>query len=333
MKTKVFLAASFLFATFSAQAQEFLRLFPNDERLLFLGPTELQDTFLPSQLRYQSYPETAVVLPKGDWRANVTVDWTADLALTDTYLFDGETITTTLKVRNSPFKNWEFGFDVPYTARVDGVADEFIEFVETTLNAKVDARYALPRDTYNSYIAGPNGTALTFKKSEAFQDMTLRAKYQLLTHDEQWVDMAAVGTFSLPSGGRTFGGHGVSPGLGLHIQKPFKYINFFTGAAGNYYTDTREQFFSFNDWRGMAYGGAEIKPFWWTAAVFTYQMYTPFASSNYPLDQNAHYYSVMGRFWLGKRVTFEAGVVENVGLIENRNSSDVTFKFSLTGHF
>jgi hypothetical protein len=145
--------------------------------------------------------------------------------------------------------------------------------------------------------------------------------------------MATVGTFSLPSGGRTFGGHGVSPGLGVHIQKPFKYINFFTGAAGNYYTDTREQFFSFNDWRGMAYGGAEIKPFWWTAAVFTYQMYTPFASSNYPLDQNAHYYSVMGRFWMGKRVTFEAGVVENVGLIENRNSSDVTFKFSLTGHF
>src|SRR3954471_19641555 len=83
----------------------------------YLGPTELQDTFLPSQLRYQAYPETAVVLPRGDWRVNVTVDWTADLAQTDTYLFDGETISTTLKVRQSPFPNWEFGLDVPYTTR------------------------------------------------------------------------------------------------------------------------------------------------------------------------------------------------------------------------
>jgi hypothetical protein len=299
----------------------------------FLGPTELQDTFLPSQLRYQSYPETAVVLPKGAWRVNVTVDWTADLAQTDTYLFDGETITTTLKTRYSPAAKWEIGFDVPYTARVDGVADRFIEFVETTLNAKVDARYALPRDTYNAYIAGENGTALTFKKRQEFQDITLRGKYQILEARDEWVDMAAVATMSLPTGGRNFGGRGISPGLGVHIQKPLKYINFFVGAAGNYYSDTQEQTFRFNEWRGMTYGGAELKPFSWAAAVFTYQVYTPFAPANHPLDEMAHYYSVMGRFWLGKRVNFEAGVVENVGLVENRNSSDVTFKFSLTAHF
>ena len=107
----------------------------------------------------------------------------------------------------------------------------------------------------------------------------------------------------------------------------------FVGAAGNFYSDTQEQAFGLNDWRGMAYGGAELKPFWWVAGVFTYQVYTPLASSNHPLDEMAHYYSMMGRFWLGKKITFEAGVVENVGLIENRNSSDVTFKFSMTGHF
>src|SRR3954464_7540698 len=146
----------------------------------FLGPTELQDTFLPSQLRYQSYPETALVLPKGDWRVNVTVDWTAHLAQTDTYLFDGESITTTLKLRHSPFARWEFGLDVPYTTRINGVADEFIEYVETTLNAKVDARYALPRDRYNAYVAGPTGTALTLKKASGLQDITLRSKYQIL---------------------------------------------------------------------------------------------------------------------------------------------------------
>lgn len=299
----------------------------------FLGPTELQDTFLPSQVRYQSYPETAAVLPKGDWRVNATVDWTAHLAQTTTYLFDGESVSSTLKIRRSPFDDWEFGVDVPHTVRTEGVADEFIEFVETFLNARVDARYALPRDTYNSYIAGPNGTVLTLNKGHDFQDITLRAKYQVLRSDAQWLDMAAVATMSVPTGGNTFGGEGTSPGLGLHMQKPLKYINFFVGGAGNYYTDRTEQLFSFNPWRGMAYGGAELKPLSWAAVVFTYQIYTPFASRNPPLDEIAHYYSVMGRFWIAKRFTFEAGVVENVGLIENRNSSDVTFKFSLTGHF
>lgn len=299
----------------------------------YLGPTELQDTFLPSQLRYQSYPETALVLPKGEWRFNATVDWTAHLAQTDTYLFDGESITSTLKIRHSPISKWEFGLDVPYTARIEGVADEFIEFVETTLNAKVDERYALPRDTYTAYIANPDGIALTMRKDEQLQDTTLRAKYQLLERADHWLDAAVVGTFSLPTGGSSFGGEGVSPGLGMHFQKPLKYISFFLGGAGNYYSNSREQRFKFNNWRGMAYGGGELRPFWWASGIFTYQVYTPFASSNNPLDEMAHYYSVMGRLYFGKNVTFEAGVVENVGLIENRNSSDVTFKFSLTGHF
>jgi len=299
----------------------------------FLGPTELQDTFLPSQLRYQSYPETADVLAVGDWRMNVTVDWTAHLAQTGTYLFDGESITSTLKIRQSPFRNWEFGLDVPFTVRMGGVADEFIEFVETTLDSRVDARFALPRDAYTAYIANPDGTALVLKESEAFQDFTLRAKYQFLRDEKNWLDLSAVATLTLPTGGSHFGSEGISPGLGLHVQKPTKYINTFLGAAGNYYSDNREQRFEFNELRGMAYGGWEIKPVKWGALVVMYQIYSPFASSNHPLDDLAHYYSIMGRLWLGNRVTLEAGIVENLGVIENRNSSDVTLKFALTGHF
>jgi hypothetical protein len=300
----------------------------------FLGPTELQDSFLPTQLRYQSYPESARTLVKGDWRAEITVDWSNDLAETGTYLFDGETITHTLKIRQSPLKHWEFGLDVPYTRRIDGVADEFIEFVETTLNAKVDARYQLPRDSYNSYIAGPNGTVLTFRKASSFQDTTLRAKYQFLdVNDGDCVDMAAVGTFTIPTGGENFGGRGVSPGIGLHLQKPLsKHYNLFIGGAGNYYTNSREQLFKFDDVRGMGYLGAESRWAWFGLAAM-YQVYTPFAPQNAPLNASAHYYSVMGRFYLGSNVTFETGVVENVGQFDNRNSTDVTFKFSLAAHF
>lgn len=299
----------------------------------FGGPTELQDTFLPSQLRYQSYPESARVNSEYRWNGNVTVDWTAHLARTSTYLFDGESVTTTIKLRHSPAPKWEFGLDLPYTARVDGTLDEFIEFVETTLNAKVPDRFELPRDTYQAFITGDTGPDLILKKTYGMSDMTLRAKYQFLDQAHGGFNASLVGVLSLPTGADTFGGQGVSPGLGLNIERPFKYFNLFLGGAGNYYTDNKEQGFEFNDWRGMAYAGTEWKPLRWLSFIGMYQIYTPFASRHHPLDEIAHYYSVTGRFWFGKNTFFETGVVENLGLIENRNSSDVTFKFALTVRF
>ncbi|MDX1952482.1 MAG: DUF3187 family protein [Verrucomicrobiota bacterium] len=300
---------------------------------VLLGPTELQDTFLPSQLRYQSYPESAEVIAPGQWLANVTVDWTAHLAQTDTYLFDGESVTSTLKVRHSPMKRLELGVDIPYTVRVNGTADRFIEFVETTLDAKVDARFALPRDTYQATLASPDGTGMVLKKGSDLSDITLRLKYQLAGREEACVDLAAVATLSLPTGGSTFGGDGISPGLGLHVQKPVGKWNFFLGLAGNYYSDDLEQNFEFNDFRGMTYAGLSWRLFKRVAAVGEYQIYSPFAPRNSPLDEIAHYYSITGRFFITEKITFEAGIVENVGTIENRNSSDVTFKFALAGLF
>jgi hypothetical protein len=300
----------------------------------FGGPTELQDTFLPSQLRYQSYPEHARILKKGDWRVTVEEDWTAHLAKTDTYLFDGESLTSTLKLRHSPWKSWELGLDLPYTARLDGAADEFIEFVELTLNAPVPARYELPRDTYNAVLETPNRRVLTFPKSNGLNDLTLRLKKGLTQVEEFWLDAAVVWTLSLPTGEQTFGGEGVSPGLGLHLQKPITHwLNTYAGAAGVYYSDREEQHWQFNRWRGMTYAGTMWKPADWVGFLVMYQIYTPFTSGNPPLNDLAHYYSVTGRFWLNHYTTFEAGVVENLGLIENRNSSDVTFKFALTFHF
>jgi hypothetical protein len=300
----------------------------------FGGPTELQDTFLPAQVRYQSYAESGRVLAKGRWRVTVEEDWTAHLAQTDTYLFDGESVTSTIKLRHSPLENWEFGVDVPYTFRFDGEADEFIEFVETTLNAPVPARFQLPRDTYQATLATPGGELMTLLEEDGFNDLTLRAKRSLLRYEQARVDLAAVATLAVPTGEHTFGSKGLSPGLGLHLQKPvFTWLNLYAGAAGVYYSDDNEQGLELHDLRGMIYGGAAWKPFGWGELLFMYQTYSPLARSNPPLDDAAHYYSITGRFFLGRQVTFEAGVVENAGVIENRNSSDVTFKFALAGHF
>lgn len=298
------------------------------------GPNELQDTFLPSQVRYQSYSESGRVLAKGEWRVTIEEDWTAHLARTETYLFDGESVTSTLKLRHAPVEKWEFGIDLPYTIRFDGEADEFIEFVETTLNAQVPDRFQLPRDTYQATLATPDGGLFTLNEDDGLNDVTLRAKRALLRYEESGLDLAAVASLSLPTGEETFGSSGFSPGIGFHLQKPlFPWLNIYSGAAGVYYTDDNEQGLELYSVRGMAYGGAGWKPLRWGALIFMYQLYSPFARSNDPLDDFAHYYSVMGRFYLGKWGTFEAGVVENLGLIENRNSSDVTFKFALAMHF
>lgn len=300
----------------------------------FGGPTELQDTFLPAQVRYQSYSESGRVLKKGDWRVTAEVDWTAHLAQTDTYLFDGESVTSTLKIRHSPIERWEFGIDVPYTVRFDGEADEFIEFVETTLNARVPARFQLPRDTYQATLATADGQLMTLNEEDGLNDITLRAKYGVLRYEDAGVDLAAVATLSFPSGEATFGSSGFSPGLGLHLQKPvFNWLCLYTGAAGVYYADDNEQGLELYDVRGMAYGGAALKPWSWFALMLMYQAYSPLARDNDPLDDPAHYYSVTGRFYFSDRATFEAGVVENLGIIENRNSSDVTFKFTLALNF
>ena len=300
----------------------------------YAGPTELQDTFLPSQLRYQSYPESARILDQGQWRAGVTVDWTADLAKTETYLFDGETITSTLRVRHAPFRRWEFGFDLPYAQRIDGRLDEFIEFVETTLNQRVESRYTLPRDTYQAFV-GATRPELLLKKGRGFRDASLRSKYQLFSQANHWMDAAAAFTLALPTGDADFGGEGVTPGIGVHVQKSFKHFNLFGGAAGTYNSDAIAQDFHFHHWRGMGYAGVEFRPWKYCATVLEYQIYSALAPNHPPLSESSQYWSwSILRLYIDP-VIFEAGFVENslFGLWENRNSSDVVFNFSLTATF
>lgn len=322
-------AAATLLQAFS-QASPALSIDPDS----FGGPTELQDTFLPSQLRYQSYPESARVLKPDAWSMTVQVDWTAHLAKTDTYLFDGESLTSTLKVRHSPWENWELGVDLPYTYRIDGTADEFIEFVETTLNARVPERYTLPRDKYQAVLLRPDNGVVSFTKATGSEDITLRVKRQLAKFEDHKFDAALTGTLGLPTGSKEFGGEGASPGLSLNVQKPlFRWLNLYAGAAGVYYSDNSIQRWEINHLRGMSYAGFAVKPLSWFALLAEYQYYTPFAPSNPPLNEGAHYYSVTGRFFVWEHAFFETGVVENLGLIENRNSSDVTFKFTFAVEF
>ncbi len=175
---------------------------------------------------------------------------------------------------------------------------------------------------------------MTLLEEDGFNDISLRAKRSLLRFEQSGLDLSAVATLALPTGNETFGGQGIAPGLSFHVQKPlFAWLNLYAGAAGVYYSDHNEQGLQLEPVRGLAYGGAAWKPFKWGELLFLYQVYSPFARSNEPLDESAHYYAVTGRFFLGRQLTFEAGVVENVGLIENRNSSDVTFKFALAAHF
>lgn len=307
----------------------------------YAGPTELQDTFLPSQLRYQAYPESARTLPETGWSTNLTVDYSVHLAKTDTYLFDGESVTNTLKIRHSTAAKWEFGLDLPYTWRIDGVLDEFIEFVELTLNQRVEERLELPRDTYQAFV-GTTEQELVLTRGGGLGDIVLRAKYQFLDSEVKGWDGSVVGTFTLPTGESTFGGEGVSPSLGLHLQRPMAFdflslrgINGFGGAAVVYHSDARTQKFDLNHWRAMGYWGVELQAAKYFSLVGVHQIYSSFAPKHAPLDEVVHYWSVGGRFWIREGFMFQVDLVENswFGRLENRHSSDVTFKFSLTGRY
>ncbi len=305
------------------------------EAFSFGGPIELQDVFFPAQLRPQSYAESAVLVPEGAFGLGVVVDWTNNLAKTDTYLFDGESVTTTARLRYAPWRRVELGLDVPFTSRFDGTLDPFIERVETALDAQVQARFELPRSNWAALVTRNDGSrTLRMFERTRLQDISVRAKIALVDPAEHSFDAALVASLGLPTGATTFGGDGVTPALGLHAQRPFDTVNLFGGATIQYHSAATEQEFLLAPWRWMTYAGTEWRP-WrsWLGLLVEYQVYSDIARSNTPLNHMAHYYAGGLRFYLPHRVTLEAAVVENLGLIENRNSSDVTFHFGAAWRF
>lgn len=301
----------------------------------FDGPMELQDGFLPAQLRYQSYPESAETLRPGEWAARVVVDWSNHFAQTDTYLFDGESVTSTLRIRFSPLRRVEFGIDVPYTVRFDGTLDSFIEQVETSLDAMVDARYLLARNQYVAVVVSQDHTAplLVEPQEHGFGDISLRVKGQVLEKGPLGVDASINFALALPTGQPSFGGEGVSPSIGLHLQRRFAHLNPFAGAAITYYSDSMADGLKLAPYRTMAYVGLEWRPWRWFGAVIEGQIYTALTRTNATLDQPAYYYAGALRFYPTEYLIVELGAVENLGLIDNLNSTDITFKGSLGVRF
>lgn len=301
----------------------------------FGGPLELQDVFLPLQLRPQSYPESAALLPAGSFSLRAVVDWTNHFATTDLYTFDGESVTTTLRLRFTPWERVELGLDVPWTWRFNGTLDPFIESVETTLDARVLERFETPRFEWAALVLAPDGSRrLRMRDGDGLGDISLRGKLALVRAAEHGFDLALAASLGLPTGGNSFGGEGVTPGVGLHAQLPFDTVNLFAGATLQHHTDASAQDLRLAPWRWMTYAGAEWRPGKsWLGLVVEYQVYGKPARTNSPLSHAAHYYAGGLRFYLPWNTTFEATVIENLGLIENRNSSDVTFQVALGWKF
>lgn len=263
------------------------------------------------------------------------VDWTNHLAQTDRYLFDGESVSTVLKLRFAPWDRVELGIDVPYTNRFDGTLDPFIEDVETALDQPVQARFELPQSNWTALAVRADGSrTLRMLDDDGLGDISLRGKFALARNADHDFDAALVASLGLPSGGSTMGGEGVSPGLALHVQRPFDTVNLFGGGAMQYYSDATEQEFRLAPWRWMSYVGAEWRPgHSWFGLLAEYQVYGPLARVDAPLTHLSHYYAGGFRFYLPWRTTIETTVVENFGAIENRNSSDVSFHFALGWRF
>lgn len=297
------------------------------------GPVELQDVFLPAQLRNQPYAESARILDAGAWELRSSADWTSHLASSDDYLLDGESVSLLFRIRHGLAPRWEVGLDVPYTNRTGGTLDALIEAVEKLLDAQVEERLLLPRNRFRGIISRGDQPLLVFDDSDRFGDVALRAKYQWLTRETSGSDLALAASLTLPTGGRGFGGRGTSGGLGLHWQRPRGDLDPFAGVALVVHSDPREGGFLLERGRATLYAGLEWRLHRRVSAVGQYQIYSALAPAQPPLDALAHYYSLAARLALGQLGELELGLVENVGWIENRNSSDVTFRFALAHRF
>lgn len=297
------------------------------------GPIELQDVFLPAQLRNQPYAESARILDEDAWELRSSADWTSHLAAADDYLLDGESVSLLFRIRYGLAPRWEVGLDVPYTDRTGGTLDALIESVEELLGAQVEERLLLPRNRFRGIISRGDEPLLVFDDSDRFGDLALRAKYQWLTREAAGSDLALGASLTLPTGGRGFGGRGTSGGLGLHWQRPRGALDPFAGVALVVHSDPREDGFRLQRGRGTVYFGLEWRLHRRISLVGQYQIYSALASAQPPLDAPGHYYALAARFALARLGDLELGVVENIGWIENRNSSDVTFRFALAHRF
>jgi hypothetical protein len=299
--------------------------------LAFDGPAELQDVFLPAQTRPQMFPESAALLPKNAFSVDLVGDWANHFAKQDDYVFDGESVTSTLRLRYAPWRRFEVGLDVPWTTRVHGTLDSLIEDVEDSLDARVRERFSTPQSSWEALVIGDDGRREMRMLDDAHQgDVAVRAKFAIATRAELGFDAAFVASLGLPTRAATYGGEGVTPRIGLHAQKPFETVNLFGGATLQYHTDATEQDFRLAPYRWMTYAGAEWRP-WrgWLGILLQYQVYGRLARGHDPLDEPAHYYAGGFRVYLPARVTLEAIAVENMGLIENRNSTDISLHVGL----
>jgi len=299
--------------------------------LPFGGPIEIQDTFLPAQVRPQLYSESAALLPQGAFSARVVGDWSNHFAKTDTYVFDGESVTSALRLRYAPWRRVEIGADVPWVVRFNGTLDPLIEDVESALDARVRARFETPRARWNALVIAPNGARrMRLLEGSSQGDVSLRGRFALARRDELGFDASVVASLGLPTGSDSFGGEGVTPGLGVDLQKSFDTVNLFGGASVQHFTDATEQDFRLAPWRWMTYAGVEWRPrHGWLGVLLQYQVYGPLARTNDPLDEPAHYYAGGFRVYLPERVTLDAMAIENNGLVENRNSTDISFHFAV----
>jgi hypothetical protein len=315
----------------AARAEDDVETAAEPAPLVFGGPIELQDTFLPAQVRPQLYSEGAALLPEGAFSARVVGDWSNHFAKTDTYVFDGESVTSALRLRYAPWRRFEVGVDVPWASRFNGTLDPLIEDVEDALDARVRERFQTPRSRWNALVIAPNGTRrMRLLEGSSQGDVSLRGRFALARRDELGFDASLVASLGLPTGSDSFGGEGVTPGLGVDLQKSFDTVNLFGGASIQHFTDATEQDFRLAPWRWMTYAGVEWRPWGrWLGLLFQYQIYGPLARTNDPLDDPAHYYAGGFRVYLPAHVTLDAMAIENNGLVENRNSTDISFHFAV----
>ena len=203
------------------------------------GPIELRDQHPLSLLHTTFRPQDASILAIDSARLGANFSWSNTLNYkADGFRVDAETRVTDLFLRYGLAPGLEIQFSQNVIWRGSGESDELITAFHKAFQIEQARSELVPADEYK--ISGINNDGTTFELNRdgfglSGLETCLKYSPSNQTAEERWAVVFGAG---LPTGSSEFGQDGLDLQLALYGQAGFDDIDFYSGAALLYYTDT-----------------------------------------------------------------------------------------------
>lgn len=293
------------------------------------GPIELRDQHPLSLLHTTFRPQDASILAIGSARlgANLSLSNTLNYKA-DGFRVDTETRVSDLFLRYGLVPGLEIQISQNVIWRGSGESDEFIAAFHKAFQFEQAKSELVPEDEYK--IGGVNNDGTTFQLDRdgfGLSGLETSIKYSPSdqTAEERWAVLFGV---ALPTGTSEFGQDGLDLQLAFYGQAGFGDLDFYSGAALIYYTDTEINNLEFPSFQYAGFLGvrAPINP------EFALYLGGHLASillddvNGYPDYQT--YVDLGVRTRVTNRLVLDTALRENV--LHSQGTTDITLMIGLT---